>query len=241
MPTRICRLSAVDSKTRRQSGRYQVTTDGVRLIDGVAFGKSYNKKLPRPPVHIPPLKLAYELISADEDTAAQAQPQTSSSMRSRPRLNEPSVKPIIRTSDATSNSDRQTSSRRRSVQFSPADEQVVVLSDDNDNDMDLDSEEDDEDFDADESEDDSEDDSEPEDTPSSDSDHSSDEESVASSGSSSSSSLLTSSSPSDSHSQPPPKVRRISTNDYSHNGDTGSPSLQADHYEAEQDSFCSGF
>jgi hypothetical protein len=63
-------LDTGDRRKRRLSGRYQISRDGKRLIDGIAFGRP-RLKTPRdrPPVDIPPLKrprIAFE-SDADDD------------------------------------------------------------------------------------------------------------------------------------------------------------------------------
>jgi len=65
---RIRPLLTQDVRMRREGGRSQISTDGMKLIDGVPFGKSkplQAKRIRRPPVSIPPLKR--RRITYDED------------------------------------------------------------------------------------------------------------------------------------------------------------------------------
>ena len=56
----ICSIRALqiaDLKTRRLSGRHQISADGRHLIDGVPFGRPYLKRsMSRPAISIPPRK-----------------------------------------------------------------------------------------------------------------------------------------------------------------------------------------
>ena len=47
-----------DRRSRLVSGRWQVSTDGRKLFDGVPFGRPFLRKAPRPPVRIPSNKRA---------------------------------------------------------------------------------------------------------------------------------------------------------------------------------------
>ena len=49
-------LQTSDVRARQFSGRYQITADGRHLIDGIAFGRPYQKRPKRPDVKIPPRK-----------------------------------------------------------------------------------------------------------------------------------------------------------------------------------------
>ncbi|RYP74109.1 hypothetical protein DL771_003167 [Monosporascus sp. 5C6A] len=50
-------LQTDDLRRRRISGRYQISSDGRRLVDGVPFGRPLLRAPPaRPPIHIPPRK-----------------------------------------------------------------------------------------------------------------------------------------------------------------------------------------
>ncbi|RYP09599.1 hypothetical protein DL764_001203 [Monosporascus ibericus] len=50
-------LQTDDLRRRRISGRYQISSDGKRLVDGVPFGRPLLRAPPaRPPIHIPPRK-----------------------------------------------------------------------------------------------------------------------------------------------------------------------------------------
>ncbi|KAL2269248.1 hypothetical protein VTJ83DRAFT_4094 [Remersonia thermophila] len=61
-------LDTGDRRKRRLSGRYQISRDGKRLIDGIAFGRP-RLKAPRdrPAVDIPPLKRPRIAYDADEE------------------------------------------------------------------------------------------------------------------------------------------------------------------------------
>ena len=63
-------LSNDDLRVRRLGGRYQITTDGKHLIDGVAFGKRWLRKATRPGVVIPPRKKRRLLIEEEDSTLA---------------------------------------------------------------------------------------------------------------------------------------------------------------------------
>ncbi len=58
-------LQSSDLRYRRVSGRYQISADGRRLIDGVTFGDRYLQPMGRPPVDIPPRKR--RRVSYDQD------------------------------------------------------------------------------------------------------------------------------------------------------------------------------
>ncbi|RYP79541.1 hypothetical protein DL769_002905 [Monosporascus sp. CRB-8-3] len=50
-------LQTDDLRRRRINGRYQISSDGKRLVDGVPFGRPLLRAPPaRPPIHIPPRK-----------------------------------------------------------------------------------------------------------------------------------------------------------------------------------------
>ncbi|KAI1490247.1 hypothetical protein F5X96DRAFT_637187 [Biscogniauxia mediterranea] len=59
-------LNKDDSRRRRISGRYQISSDGRRLIDGVPFGRHRLRASGRPPIYIPPRKRP-RLTREDED------------------------------------------------------------------------------------------------------------------------------------------------------------------------------
>ncbi len=66
-------LHTTDLRIRRISGRHQISADGKHLIDGVAFGRPYLRRVDRPAVRIPPRKrrrITYnedDEINEDED------------------------------------------------------------------------------------------------------------------------------------------------------------------------------
>lgn len=49
-------LQTLDLKQRRISGRHQISSDGKHLIDGVAFGRPFPRRIDRPAIAIPPRK-----------------------------------------------------------------------------------------------------------------------------------------------------------------------------------------
>ena len=49
-------LQTTDLRIRRISGRHQISADGKHLIDGIAFGRPYLRRVDRPSVRIPPRK-----------------------------------------------------------------------------------------------------------------------------------------------------------------------------------------
>ncbi|KAI9797186.1 MAG: hypothetical protein M1833_005595 [Piccolia ochrophora] len=63
-------LSSAELRSRRASGRHQISAAGIHLIDGVPFGKSYSARIaPRPVVQIPPRKHRKVLRDDDEGIA----------------------------------------------------------------------------------------------------------------------------------------------------------------------------
>lgn len=60
-------MQSSDIRTRRVSSRYQVSSGGAHLIDGIAYGRSYVKRPGRPAVRIPPLKRPRLLYDEPED------------------------------------------------------------------------------------------------------------------------------------------------------------------------------
>ncbi|RYP10163.1 hypothetical protein DL765_008196 [Monosporascus sp. GIB2] len=60
-------LQTDDLRRRRRSGRYQISSDGKHLVDGVPFGRPLLRAPPaRPPIHIPPRKKRRLLYDQDE-------------------------------------------------------------------------------------------------------------------------------------------------------------------------------
>ncbi|KAG9255699.1 uncharacterized protein F5Z01DRAFT_553512 [Emericellopsis atlantica] len=59
-------LSTEDVKQRRASGRHQISSDGIHLVDGIPFGR---RRAPpgRPQLELPPRKRARIVYDADED------------------------------------------------------------------------------------------------------------------------------------------------------------------------------
>lgn len=49
-------LLSTDLRSRKVSGRHQISADGRHLIDGVSFGRPFNRKPDRPAIRIPPKK-----------------------------------------------------------------------------------------------------------------------------------------------------------------------------------------
>lgn len=49
-------LQNYDLRSRKLSGRHQISYDGKHLIDGVAFGRPFLRRTERPPISIPPRK-----------------------------------------------------------------------------------------------------------------------------------------------------------------------------------------
>ncbi|RYO90732.1 hypothetical protein DL766_009292 [Monosporascus sp. MC13-8B] len=63
----ICPLQTDDLRRRRISGRYQISSDGKHLVDGVPFGRPLLRApAARPPIHIPPRKKRRLLYDQDE-------------------------------------------------------------------------------------------------------------------------------------------------------------------------------
>ena len=65
-------LQTTDLRVRRISGRHQISADGKHLIDGVAFGRPYLRRVDRPAVRIPPRKrrrIAYDVDDDNEDVS----------------------------------------------------------------------------------------------------------------------------------------------------------------------------
>jgi hypothetical protein len=59
-------LQTTEIRARQVSGRYQISSAGQHLIDGIPFGKSNLKRPHRPHIHIPPRKR--RRITNDEDS-----------------------------------------------------------------------------------------------------------------------------------------------------------------------------
>ena len=62
-------LQTSDLRERRLSGRYQITSGGRHLIDGVAFGRPLPRQIDRPAIKIPPRKrrrVTYETQDDDD-------------------------------------------------------------------------------------------------------------------------------------------------------------------------------
>ncbi|KAL9028583.1 MAG: hypothetical protein Q9196_003072 [Gyalolechia fulgens] len=71
-------MSTSDISSRKISGRYQISTDGKHLIDGVAFGRPFLRRAARPLVRIPPRKrprLTYDDEDDEGDDGDEAQRQ----------------------------------------------------------------------------------------------------------------------------------------------------------------------
>ncbi|KAL9006870.1 MAG: hypothetical protein Q9188_000401 [Gyalolechia gomerana] len=71
-------LSTSDIRYRKISGRNQISTDGKHLIDGVAFGRPFLRRAPRPLIRIPPRKrprLTYDDEDDEGDDGDEAQHQ----------------------------------------------------------------------------------------------------------------------------------------------------------------------
>ncbi|KAL8789456.1 MAG: hypothetical protein Q9195_006822 [Heterodermia aff. obscurata] len=60
-------LQTSDLKHRKISGRHQISSDGKHLIDGVAFGRPFPRRIDRPAVEIPPRKRSRAIYEAQDD------------------------------------------------------------------------------------------------------------------------------------------------------------------------------
>ncbi|TKA76741.1 hypothetical protein B0A49_02711 [Cryomyces minteri] len=60
-------LQTSEVRARTLSGRYQISSDGKHLIDGIAFGRPYLRRPDRPPVKIPPRKRRRVTNSNDDE------------------------------------------------------------------------------------------------------------------------------------------------------------------------------
>ncbi|TKA73149.1 hypothetical protein B0A49_03841 [Cryomyces minteri] len=60
-------LQTSEVRARTLSGRYQISSDGKHLIDGIAFGRSYLRRPDRPPIKIPPRKRRRVTHSNDDE------------------------------------------------------------------------------------------------------------------------------------------------------------------------------
>lgn len=67
-------LKTQDLRSRRLGGRYQISSDGRHLIDGVVFGRPWLKKGGRPEVQIPPRKRRLKIKGAVGLEAQEAGP-----------------------------------------------------------------------------------------------------------------------------------------------------------------------
>ncbi|KAJ9668470.1 hypothetical protein H2201_001518 [Coniosporium apollinis] len=68
-------LQTAEVRARTLSGRYQISSSGQHLIDGIPFGRPYLRRPDRPAIHIPPRKrrrLEYEGDDADHAPWGQA-------------------------------------------------------------------------------------------------------------------------------------------------------------------------
>lgn len=70
-------LQTIEVRARTMSGRHQISNDGRRLFDGIAFGRPALKPPVRPDIHIPPRKrrkLDIEEVASDDVLMIEAEP-----------------------------------------------------------------------------------------------------------------------------------------------------------------------
>ena len=71
-------LQTSDIRARRASGRNQILSGGVRLVDGIPFGRPYRGQNQRPPIpEIPPRKRRRLLFDAEEEESLETQQEVS--------------------------------------------------------------------------------------------------------------------------------------------------------------------
>ncbi|KAI9682954.1 MAG: hypothetical protein M1829_006390 [Trizodia sp. TS-e1964] len=77
-------LQTIDLRSRKLSGRHQISNDGKHLIDGIAFGRPFLRKpLDRPEIRIPPRKRV-KLAPGDDSSSAASESDNQGQLILRP-------------------------------------------------------------------------------------------------------------------------------------------------------------